>query len=716
MARRIWANHRTRVSVLLVILLLGWAWRLSYVQASGSESDMKLFVQWARWMARGGLVAVYEQTHSAYPPLATLLLFPMGLMCPRCDIDAAPTTGELLVLRLLSTGFDMLNAIVLFRLGRRTRHAWQGPAAAGLYFLFPTMVLVSGWWSQNDSWFVFFMLIGGICLTRERPVLAWIALALSALIKLQAIILLPVFIAGTWRWFGWKRLVLCAMASMLALGLACVPVWANGQWGNFVSAVTLPIRQDPVVGEAHITLGGHNIWAGLVLLRRMDVWVSYRHAVIPGVTFHAAGTSLLLLSLTLVAMRVFIGSSPRSIFAAMAVSWLIFFQFAVGVGARYLIPATVFLLVACLQDPIWWAPCIGFHGVTLFNLYDTIYYVYDPFGRLYSPDLIAVNIVLTLILSLLAFGLFFAWMRRQVFGSRSFLQANRVERGLAVVGFVALSIFLGLWLAQSAIAQRELEQAGVELARSIRQELGAADVLAINWPKEIGQRFPDARFISPSTGIFQPSLSSMGAVSATVVIYPPWADVTSQIHHWDARYDGYHVTTEMLVERVFKARRVVASNMITAAPRVWRLAEISDKDAGAAPVAHWGQAVQLVSARLEYHDQIVFVHLAWNVAQSLPDDVTVFVHLLDPHGRLVAQMDGDTVQNLIPLGQWQRYPDRVVEETRLVAWPHDAPRGMYTAVIGLYNRSTLERLPIECANRGCENQAYWLKPIQINPE
>ena len=188
---------KARLFIFVVILLLGFSFRLSFIYTRGLDVDLRLLVQWARLMARGGFEAVYAQTPSAYPPLGTALLFPVGLMCPQCAVKAAPTTSELLVLRFLSIGFDMLIAAVLFRLGSKMRYAWGGLFIAGFYFLFPTMALVSGWWGQNDSWFIFFMLLAGIMLRRERPVLAWVFFALSSLIKLQAIILLPVFVAGT---------------------------------------------------------------------------------------------------------------------------------------------------------------------------------------------------------------------------------------------------------------------------------------------------------------------------------------------------------------------------------------------------------------------------------------------------------------------------------------------------------------------------------------
>lgn len=707
-------NKRGQLFALVAILLLGFLFRLSYTHTFGLKVDLRLFVQWARLMAREGLGAVYEQTLSAYPPLGTILLLPVGIMCPQCDIQAPPAISELFSLRLLNTGFDMLNAIILFHLGRKTRRAGAGILVAGLYFLFPTMALVSGWWGQNDSWVVFFMLLAGISMRQERPVPAWAFLALSTLIKLQAIILFPVFVAGTWRWFGWRRLLLSGSVFLLVLSLFCIPVLVDGQLDDLIAAITLPIHRDPFLQESHITLGGHNLWAGLALWKHIDPWASYRHTVISGITFQAAATSLLLLGLTLVAARVFISSSPKSIFAAMAISWLIFFQVAIGSGVRYLIPITVFLLTVAPEYPVWWGPCLGLGLATLFNLQDTIHRAYYPFLWVPLPGGVTGNIVLTIIFSLLALGIFFIQTGRLTFKGEHW-QANRPERILTSIGVVTLVTILGIWLTQSANAQHQLEQKGIVLTDSMRRELGP-NILAINWPEEISQAAPNTGFLSPSTGILPPRLKDMGAVSPTMVIYLPWAKAVNQVHHWETSYHGYHVTSDMLIERVFDAQRIVTVNAITDAPRMWRLAEITAMDDRTVPVARFGQQVQLLNAYLEYHDQIVFIHLDWNIAQPLADDVTAFVHVLGPDGQLVAQADGDTINNLIPLGQWHCYPDKVLQETRILALPQDAPPGIYTAAVGLYSRATLERLDVSCEIHICENQTYLLDPIKIELE
>jgi hypothetical protein len=199
------------------------------------------------------------------------------------------------------------------------------------------------------------------------------------------------------------------------------------------------------------------------------------------------------------------------------------------------------------------------------------------------PADVAGSIVLAIVFSLLALGLFFKRTARLASNGERF-QANRVEKALAGIGIFALLTVLGIWLAQSASAQHQMDQAGTALTDSVQGQLDdATDVLVINWPEEISQTFPNALALSPLTGFVGPSLEEMGATSATAVIYPSWAETVNRVHRWDTHYHGYHVTTEMLVKQIFNARRIVTANMVTDAPQMWRVADITDMDAGAVP-------------------------------------------------------------------------------------------------------------------------------------
>ena len=84
--------------------------------------------------------------------------------------------------------------------------------------------------------------------------------------------------------------------------------------------------------------------------------------------------------------------------------------------------------------------------------------------------------------------------------------------------------------------------------------------------------------------------------------------------------------------------------------------------------------------------------LYWRAERRPEADYTVFVHLLDEAGNLVAQMDGPPQGGAYPTPWWEAGDE--VEDVRRVALPADAGEGTHRLVVGLYQWGTMERLPV----------------------
>jgi hypothetical protein len=89
---------------------------------------------------------------------------------------------------------------------------------------------------------------------------------------------------------------------------------------------------------------------------------------------------------------------------------------------------------------------------------------------------------------------------------------------------------------------------------------------------------------------------------------------------------------------------------------------------------------------------VVAVNLEWQALQSIPDDYTVFVHLVGPDGLLYGQVDYYPVKGTLPTSQWR--PGQVIADPYTVPLAPDAPPGAYRVHIGLYLLATLERMPV----------------------
>jgi hypothetical protein len=77
--------------------------------------------------------------------------------------------------------------------------------------------------------------------------------------------------------------------------------------------------------------------------------------------------------------------------------------------------------------------------------------------------------------------------------------------------------------------------------------------------------------------------------------------------------------------------------------------------------------------------------------EPLAMDYKVFVHLLNPEGAIIAQHDGEPVAGRRPTRTWRR-GDTIMDTHRLT-WQAPEYTGPATIAVGLYEGTTLERLP-----------------------
>lgn len=112
--------------------------------------------------------------------------------------------------------------------------------------------------------------------------------------------------------------------------------------------------------------------------------------------------------------------------------------------------------------------------------------------------------------------------------------------------------------------------------------------------------------------------------------------------------------------------------------------------------ARLGNDIELVGYSLSESDTLqagraFTVTLYWRSAGQPVSDLTVFVHVLDAEGHLVAQHDGPPLLGGYPTSAWT--PGIVVPDPHPVSWETAAPTGPVELAAGLYRQPALERLP-----------------------
>lgn len=91
--------------------------------------------------------------------------------------------------------------------------------------------------------------------------------------------------------------------------------------------------------------------------------------------------------------------------------------------------------------------------------------------------------------------------------------------------------------------------------------------------------------------------------------------------------------------------------------------------------------------------QDLVVTLYWRALGSMDRDYTVFVHLVDSEGQLVAQHDNQPWWKVpLPTSTWQ--PGEELRDQHVLRLPSDLAPGTYHFQVGVYHWQTLERLSV----------------------
>jgi hypothetical protein len=119
-----------------------------------------------------------------------------------------------------------------------------------------------------------------------------------------------------------------------------------------------------------------------------------------------------------------------------------------------------------------------------------------------------------------------------------------------------------------------------------------------------------------------------------------------------------------------------------------------------------GDVIQLTGYDLKRESEHLILTLHWSCMVSIARDYTVFVHLLDNGGNVVAQADGPPVGGDYPTSLWAP-GETIVEERGLDV--EDLSSGVYKLAVGMYLLKTGDRLPVTDADG--ERRAHGVIPL-----
>jgi hypothetical protein len=123
---------------------------------------------------------------------------------------------------------------------------------------------------------------------------------------------------------------------------------------------------------------------------------------------------------------------------------------------------------------------------------------------------------------------------------------------------------------------------------------------------------------------------------------------------------------------------------------------ISGADISHPVSAAFGEDVHLLGYDFEPAEampgETIQLTLYWEGSQETDADYTVFTHLLDPNGQLLAQRDSQPQGGMYPTYLWHQ--SERIQDVYTLTVDSQAPPGEYNFAIGMYTLETLQRLPI----------------------
>jgi hypothetical protein len=114
----------------------------------------------------------------------------------------------------------------------------------------------------------------------------------------------------------------------------------------------------------------------------------------------------------------------------------------------------------------------------------------------------------------------------------------------------------------------------------------------------------------------------------------------------------------------------------------------------------FGDSIALIGVDLPpsslHPGQVLSYNLHWQALTAIPQNYTVFTHLLDAAGTIRAQLDNPPQQGQYPTSWWD--PGEIIVDPYTLPLPSDLAPGSYTLRVGLYQPETEKRFPLK--NKG----------------
>lgn len=394
-------NSKKNPGGIAPVLLFALAFVLRLTAAGfshGFDNDTACFAAWADRIFQVGPWGFYsDSVFTDYPPGYMYLLCPVGALRALLGVGYG-SAGHLILLKLPAIACDMGCGLLLYREAGHRLDNIKPLLLTAAYLFNPAVLLNSSVWGQVDSVHTLLLVVMCLSLVRGRTLPACAAFCLGVLVKPQMLLFAPVLFVGMvnqifHRGFSVKELLRSlgyGILSLLGALLLILPFGLSNVLKQYLETVS---------SYPYAAVNACNFWGMLGLN-----WVSQDNTFL-GLPYRFYGWSAIAVTVGLV---LFLGlgsltgrrkdasgtrnslpagssgpdrrSLPEVNYPLLAALFMAsVFVFSVRMHERYLYPAVVLLLFACLLLPSKRLfLCYG--GFSLLHFYNTahVLFFYDP--------------------------------------------------------------------------------------------------------------------------------------------------------------------------------------------------------------------------------------------------------------------------------------------------------------------------------------------------
>jgi glycosyl transferase family 87 len=338
---------------------------------SFGTSDVVTFYQFGKVLNEYGLEWTYR--HSIpfnHPPLTAYYLRAIYQLDHQPFFRDNGLTFPFL-LRLPGIIADLITVVALCWMTGQDRQFRIPTWALALFALSPVSIMVTGFHGNTDPVMVMFLVLASLFCLRGKSVWCGLFLAFSCQIKIIPLLLVPIFF---FFWVSRRR----AVSFSLPFVSVSLVLWAE------------PLLKFPALFFKNVLSYGSfwGIWGITYWLRLTNLamfrMVTFFYDISPRESFVVTVLKLIIIAAVLMIAWRRRNLGERALFDSVAYAWIVFFVFAPGVCAQYMVWLAPFVLVL---SPVFYGWLAASSSLFLFFFYNVTAGLFPWYGALSTSNL-----------------------------------------------------------------------------------------------------------------------------------------------------------------------------------------------------------------------------------------------------------------------------------------------------------------------------------------